>query len=456
MLVYPMISAYACTLLKNNSFDIEFIDAVAMRLSKQDFLKELTNFNPDLVFMETKTPTIKYIWRVAAELKSVLPKVKITLCGDHVSALPRESLKRCGAIDYVAIGGDFDTSALKLAMALKDGTKFPAGVWYRNDGGITTSGPSELMGNLDSLPYIDRVLVPWWLYHESWRLYDEFFYIMSGRGCYAQCSFCSWPATLYNYCFRLRSPENVVEEIKHLIKRYRAKEIFDDLDTWPARSKWAKKFCQLMIREELNEEVMWSVNARASDLQDLEMLKLMKKAGCRVLKIGVESASQETLDRIKKQVTIEQIRNAVMLCKRVGLTVHLTAMFGYPWETREDALKTIKFIKSLKPDSAQFSIVTPYPGTELFKEALEKGWFRIDPKDWEKFDMSQPVLKSVNMASEEVLELCVRAWRSVYFSPLYIARRIWGVRSWRHIKLLLRGTKVVMRAHIGGLEKGRT
>jgi radical SAM superfamily enzyme YgiQ (UPF0313 family) len=452
VLIYPIIPASACTIMKSEGFEVFFIDAVAMHISRNEFFKKLERIRPDLVFMEAKTPVVKHIWRTAEEIKSIIPETRIAICGDHVSVLPEESLRKCDAADYVVTGGDFDIGALKLAKAIQNGTNLPAGVWYRRAGSITSTGPFELVEDLDSLPYIDRDLVPWHLYHESWRLYDEFFYIMSGRGCYAKCTFCSWPAMLFNHKYRLRSPENVVGEIKYLTDKYGAKEIFDDLDTWPARSRWAEKFCRLMIEEGLNEEVVWSINARADDLQDLERLKLMKKAGCRVLKIGVESASQETLSRIRKQITVEQIRNAVNLCRKAGLTIHLTAMFGYPWETREDALKTIKFVESLKPDSAQFSIITPYPGTELYREALENDWFRVDPEDWDRFDMSWPVLKSGDMMPGEVVDLCVKAWRNMYLNPAYIIRMLWRIKSWRQLKLLLRGVRAVVRTHIGGLK----
>jgi len=455
VLIYPIIPASACTLLENEAFKVKFIDATAMRLSKGHFVKDLGAFSPEIVFMEAKTPVIRHIWHVADELRSILPDVKTALCGDHVSVLPKESLEKCKAVDYVITGGDYDILALQLAKSLRDEGDIPRGIWYRNNGKIATTGPFKLMKDLDSLPYIDRVLVPWRLYHESWRLYDEFFYIMSGRGCYARCNFCSWPSMLFNYNFRLRTAENVIGEIQQLTEKYGAKEIFDDLDTWPARSAWATKFCQLMIENGLDEEVIWNINARADDLQNSEMLKLMKKAGCRVLKIGVESASQETLNRIRKKMTLEQIRDAVRNCRKSGLTVHLTAMFGYPWETRRDALRTIKFIKSLKPDSVQFSMITPYPGTELYEEALEKGWFRIDPEEWDEFDMNQPVLKTGDMTPEEVVDLFVKAWRDLYFSPSYMARQIWGLRSWRHLKLLVRGAKAVVRAHLAGAEKGK-
>jgi len=453
VLIYPIIPAYACTLLKNDGFKVKFIDAVAMNLSREAFFKELTGFRPDLVLMETKTPIVRDVWRMASELKIVLSDVRVALCGDHVSVLPNESLEKCEAVDYVVTGGDFDIETLKLARALKKGGLLSKGIWYRKNGEVLTTGSFELVENLDSLPYIDRELVPWLLYHESWRLYDEFFYIMSGRGCYARCTFCSWPAMLFDYRFRLRSSENVVGEIQYLVEKYGAREVFDDLDTWPARSKWAEKFCRLMIETGLSEKVVWSINARASDLQSLERLELMKRAGCRVLKIGVESAKQETLDRIRKGITIEQIRAAVKLCKKARLTLHLTAMLGYPWETKEDVLRTIKFISCLGPDSVQFSIVTPYPGTELYSEALKNSWFRVDPEDWDRFDMSQPVFKSGDMSPDEVVDLCAKAWKRLYFSPSYMMMRMRGIRSWNHLRVLFRGARAVIKAHIDGLKE---
>jgi len=260
---------------------------------------------------------------------------------------------------------------------------------------------------------------------------------------------------LYNYTFRLRSVGNVLDEITVLVEKYRAKEIFDDLDTWPSNSRWAKDFCKGMIERGLNERVVWSINAKANHLLDFEMLKVMKRAGCRLLKIGVESASDETLRRIRKGETTAQIRNAVKLCHEAGLTVHLTAMLGYPWETRADVLNTIHFIRSLKPDSAQFSIVTPYPGTELYEQSIENSWFTIDPHEWDLFDMSRPVLRTEGMLPDDVVRLCEEAWKSIYFDCHFIWRQIFKIRSLSQLKLLYRGGKSVMATHVAGLKHRR-
>lgn len=262
---------------------------------------------------------------------------------------------------------------------------------------------------------------------------------------------CSWPAMLYGYRYRLRSVGNVLDEIEMLADRYGAREVFDDLDTWPSKGRWAREFCRGMIERGLSERVVWGINARA-DLIEPETARLMRRAGCRVLKIGVESASQETLDRIRKRTTLRQIRDSVRVCREAGLTVHLTAMIGYPWEGRADALRTIRFVKRLEPDSVQFSIVTPYPGTELYRQALANGWFAVDPTDWDSFDMSSPVLKAGDMEPEEVVELCERAWKLIYFDPRFVLRHLARVRSVSDLKLLLRGMKAVVRVHIGGLE----
>ncbi|HID91264.1 TPA: hypothetical protein EYP44_04820, partial [Candidatus Bathyarchaeota archaeon] len=190
VLIYPVIPASACTLLKSDGFDVRYIDAVAMRLPWDELASRLSSFAPDLVLMEAKTPVVRRVWRAANGLKSALPDARVALCGDHVSVLPRESLERCRAVDYVITGGDFDLGALKLAKALRDGDGLPAGLWYRGADGVATTGRFELAEDLDSLPFIDRELVPWQPYHESWRLHDEFFYIMSGRGCMYRCTFC--------------------------------------------------------------------------------------------------------------------------------------------------------------------------------------------------------------------------------------------------------------------------
>ncbi|MGC8976612.1 MAG: B12-binding domain-containing radical SAM protein, partial [Candidatus Ratteibacteria bacterium] len=264
------------------------------------------------------------------------------------------------------------------------------------------------------------------------------------RGCPYKCTFCSWPQMLYDGKIRFRSPEKIVEEIELLIKKYGIKEIFFDDDTFTCNKNWVIKICKLIIEREI--KILWSCNGRVDNVDD-EMLKIMKKSGCRMIKYGVESASQKTLDLIRKDYTIEEIKNAFKLTKKNKILIHATAMIGFPWETKNDMKETIKFIKKLSPDTCQFSIPIPYPGTKIFEYA-EKENLLVFGRKWENYDMSKPLLKNYNLKPEEIVKIWKRAWISIYFSFPFILKKLKNLKNFKVLKLYLRGFVSVLIGHL--------
>lgn len=443
--IYPVLPASGMTLLHNAGHKVKYVDAILKRLSVENFLKIIEDFQPELLIFETKTPIVKSNWKVVDRIKEDYPETKIAACGDHVTTLPEETLKR-SAVDFIIAGGDFDVEMLKLADFLEGKGKMPAGIFYKDDGKIKSSGSYELIEDLDSLPFIDREILPWQDYHEAWRLYPKFMYIMTARGCAYRCTFCSWAQMLYRGKLRLRSVSNVIEEIKWLIRKYELQELFIDSDTFTCPKRWVCDFCDELIRNKIR--IVWGCNGRVDNV-DYQMLKLMKLAGCRIIKFGVESASQKTLDAIKKGYTIDQVREAFRLCDKVGIMTHATVMFGFPWETRQDILATINFVRQLNPYEAQFSLLLAYPGTRLFDEAKKNGWLRFPEGKWEKYDMSLPTLESPYVSSEEIVSLYISAWKKTYFRPKFVLNRITKIRSWRDIAVGFRGIKTLFAGHLG-------
>ena len=448
--IMPIIPSYAATLLKLNGFKVRFLDAIAEKMNWAQFRKEIEIQAPDLVAMEVKTPVIKAYWKIVDKLKELNNRTKIALMGDHVTIFPEESLNKSKA-DYIVRGGDFDVGLAQLALHLRDGQVIPKGIMYKENGIIENASKYELIKNLDTLPFIDRDLIKWKNYKETWRLFDEFSYIMSGRGCSYRCTFCSWPHMLFEGKMRLRSPHNVVEEIKNLHERYHIKEVFDDLGTFPTFRNWILPFCKEMIEEGLNEKVCWSINGRSNLLLDEEIIRKMKKAGLRLVKIGIESSDQRILNKLRKRTTIDEIENSVRLLKKHRVLVHGALMVGYPYfETKDTVKKNLKFLRKLNLDSIQVSIITPYPGTRLYEEAIENDWFVTDSRDWNHFDMSVPVLKSPSMSSKEIVKACKDIWKGFYFNFNTILGQLKKMRSFDHLKLSLRGAWTVLSGHVRG------
>ena len=443
--IYPIIPSSAATLLKMNDFDVNFYDGITLKDSYKNFLRLFQRLKPDVVAIETKTPIIKQHWKIINELKTFSKDTNFVLMGDHVTAMPKESLENC-EVDFVITGGDFDVSLLNLAKHLRDNSTLPKGVWYRENKNIKNTGNFEVLKNLDELPLIDRELTHWELYGEAY-LFRPVAYTMAGRDCPMKCSFCSWSWNLFPG-MRYRSVNNVLNEIEFLIEKYKIKEIFDDTGTFTINKKWVENFCKGMIERGINEKISFSTNARFDTLLDKGFCKLLKNAGFRLLKVGLESGNDATLKKINKGETIETIEHGYKNAKDVGLIMMLTIMVGYPWERKIDALRTIKFAKKLLKyktdlgDSLQASVVTPYPGTLLFKQSIKNGWFRINSKDWEKYDMTEPVLKS-SIPPKEVMNMCDSLWK-IYLSPTYVLKTMLSIKSFNEVGLLFRGVKSVI------------
>jgi radical SAM superfamily enzyme YgiQ (UPF0313 family) len=442
--IYPMVPAYAATMLSRAGYEVVWDDAIAEEKTYAQWLSDVERSAPDVMMIETKTPVVKRHWKIIGDVKRVSPETKVVLVGDHVTALPRESMEN-SRVDYVITGGDYDFLLLNLVQYLSGKTEsLEPGIWYRENGEIKTTGDFILNHDLNSLPFIDRDLTKWWLYAYKNGNFKRTpgTYTMVGRDCWWRknggCGFCAW--TVLYPTFRVRKPELLADEVENLVEKYNVKEVFDDTGTFPVGG-WLRKFANLMIEKGLNEKIYFSCNMRFGALNE-EDYQLLKKAGFRMLLYGLESASQKTLDMINKGVTVERMMKEIQWASKAGLEPHITIMVGYPWETKDDALATLNLAKMLMENgwafTLQSTIVIPYPGTRLYKEALENGWFRIDPRDYDCFDMTQPVLRTQDMEPEEVVRICDEIYK-IFLSPKYVLRHLTRIRSWRDVEYSVRG-----------------
>ena len=440
--IYPVIPAYAATLLKNEGFKVLWNDCLAEGWSYGRFLKFIESERPDMAVFETKAPVIKQHWEIINQLKTCNSKLKTVLMGDHVSAFPEESLNN-SMVDYVITGGDYDISLLKLGRCLRDNEKMPEGIWFRENERIKNTGEPDLSFNLNNLPLINRELTNFSRYGEKWKKFSPFAYTMAGRDCwYGKCSFCSW-RNLYRD-FRVRAPENLLDEIGFLIEKHSVREVFDDTGTFP-KGEWLAEFCEGMIKKGYNKKIVFSCNMRFDQLNE-KAVKLMKRAGFRKLKLGLESANQETLDRLNKGLTVDDIIQGSIQASKAGLEVHLTIMVGYPWETREEHLNTLKLAGYLMnkgyANMLQATVLVPYPGTPLYYDCLKNDWFKIDSADYDKYDMSYAVLNSEDMDSKEIVDMCNKTYR-LFTSPGYALSQIKRIKSVSDIGYAIRGMKAV-------------
>ena len=454
--IYPMVPASAATLLYENGFDVLWNDAIAEEWTYNKYLEFYKEENFDLVMIESKTPVIKLHWKIIEELKSICPSTIIVLVGDHVSALPEESMKAC-PVDYIITGGNYDYELESLCENIRDGfnkDKLNPGIWYRDeDGKICNTGKFVLNHDLNKLPTINRDLTRWQLYSTKNGNYSRTpgTYTMVARDCWHhQCTFCSW-TTLYNK-YLTRTPESLLDEIGMLIDKYDVKEIMDDSGAFPI-GKWLKTFCEGMIKRGYNKKVCIDCNMRL-DALSFEEYKLMKKAGFRLVLFGIESANQYTLDRINKKENIDKMIESCKSAKKAGLFPHITMMFGYPWEDESMIKNSIKLARELLVKgyaaSLQATILIPYPGTSLYKECKDNNLLLTE--NYDDYDQRTVVIKSP--VSNADIKKAIRSLYMVAFNPVFLIRKTINIRSMNDIKIYVKsGIKVI--SHLLDFKKSK-
>ena len=445
------------------------MDCIAEGIPYNRFLEIIQQERPDFIAFETKTPVVKQHWRIINDIKvqsiygrryaprpigrpgappSAGTVPLIVLFGDHVTALPEESFQN-SQVDFVLTGGDYDFLLLNLCnfvngqRATGNGQQnLEPGIYYRENGQIKNTGKFQLNHDLNNLPFTDRDLTKWQLYAYKNGNYKRRpgTYIMSGRDCWwGKCSFCSWP-TLYPK-FRSRNPNNVLDEVGQLIGKYGVKEIMDDTGTFPAGA-WLGEFCEGMIKRGFNKKVYFDCNMRFGALTE-DYFALMKKANFRLLLFGLESANQNTLDRLNKNCKLEKIIEDCKIATLAGLYPHITIMFGYPWETYEDALNTLKLGKWLLKKgyayTMQATLVIPYPGSPLFEECKQRG--ELKTFDWDRYDMKEPVMSSA--IPDDKIRGLIQGMYKVSFSPEFALRKLFSFRDKDDLRYSVRAARRV-------------
>jgi radical SAM superfamily enzyme YgiQ (UPF0313 family) len=299
--------------------------------------------------------------------------------------------------------------------------------------------------DLDSLPFPAIDLLPLDKYRSAYSKHEKFANILTSRGCPGRCIYCN--KKIFGFDVKMRSAENMFEEIKMLYYIYRYKEfhIVDDLFTQDRQR--VIDFCNLIIKDGLKIDWKLGNGVRVGSV-DLELLKLMKKAGLYSISFGIESGNQQILNKMKKGQTLQQCRDAVAWANEAGLFVVGFFMFGNIGENEQTMRDTIEFAKSLPLDVAQFSILVPFPGTEV-RAIIEKEG-EILEKDYSKYDNidGKMLFKHGEMTPEIVEQMHKQAYKEFYSRPSFILRRLWRTRSWLELKNQIKGAGAILG--IGG------
>lgn len=435
---YPDWLAYDAAVLEKEGYDVKLVDYIANKQEFEGLYKDTKAYQPDLMVMELTTPSYYSDFEIAHECKRLGAK-KIIFVGPHCTVFPEQTLRDSkGAVDFVAIGEhDYTIRDLVKTLEKNEDIKNVTGIAFLENEQFVRTETRPLIENLDELPFMAWHHLDVYQYHNHTYAYP-YIDMISGRGCPNKCSFCLWPQTMMGQRYRFRSAENVFEEMMYHAKNLPIKEIFFEDDTLTANRARLRKLCELLIASP--QKITWSCNSRC-DMNDYELLCLMKKAGCRMLLIGPESGNQEILNNVNKNLTIEQIEDFCKKAKKAGLLLHSCWVFGLPGETKETIQQTINFVLKLNTDTIQASSAMPQVGTVLYDWAVKNNYLTAD--SWEQYaaDGEQiPVLKYPHLSQKELNEAVNTVLKKFYYRP----SKIWqlfvsALTDWSVLKSYIRG-----------------
>ncbi len=351
----------------------------------QEVGESMRTQHPDIVGIHMKTASFKSVINLATLVKRNNPKVPVIVGGPHPSMVPEDVLKH-DVFDYVVLH-EGELSMVELVDALAAG-RVPTdvkGIAYRGaDGKMVRTPGREAIKNLDELPFPDRDS----LLHKEQYVPDSYGISFTSRGCPFECVYCDSPA-FWGRKVRYRSPGNVIAELEEVHAKYGTRYVKFYDDTWTLNQKRGIEICETMIKSGLPAKgVTWQCTTRADCLGD-DLARAMKAAGCAMVNIGLESASERILKIVKKGETKEEIEAGIRILQKHAIPVNLYVMMGLPTETEAEVEETMAFARSLNPNSLIPSIATPYPGTELFEMAKKDGFIQSD-LDWAEFFHQSP------------------------------------------------------------------
>lgn len=433
---HPEYLLTAAQLLLDHGHQVSFIEAAARNFTPEHSYELCAEAQPQLLVIHATTPSIYNDIEQAAQVKK-RTGCKVCFVGQHVTAEPDNTFQIAkGAVDYI-LRREYDFALLELANGEPSETIL----------GMSRLNNGQVIHNPDRPP-MDVGLLPfpaWQLIQPEW--YPDagkkfpFLTLMTGRGCNNACSFCRDPQLMYGHCVRSREPQKIVDEMEYDLRIHpQIKEIMIETDTFAADAPNAKAVCEEIIRRGLNKRISWSCNTRIDT--PLDLLPLMKKAGCRMLMTGFEFGYDDGFRAVRKgRVTIEMARAFSKRAHELGFIIHGCFMIGAPDETKETARQTIDFAKSLPLDTIQITGIAVYPGTALYVWAKANGFILADDwRDWLTAEREQKTIVNYpQLSAAEIDKLIDQGLKEFYLRPQQMWRMLVSIRSWGDFRRKLYG-----------------
>lgn len=404
------------------------LDTQVKEMNYEQIKEFLQQEKPDVVGIAAITFTLLDSLYCAKLVKEVNPNIKIVFGGPHATLFPRETITQ-PVVDYVLSGeGEFTFPA--LLDTLEEGTALSTvpGLFYREQDLVKVGPPPRVISNLDLLPLPDRTLTPYAKYSSVLAHANPLSTAVTSRGCPYRCTFCDRPQ-MGGKSYRSRSARLVVDELEGCQKLGIKEVMFYD-DTFTMNMPRAEEICKEIVRRGLH--IKWDCRTRV-DRVTPALVQLMKEAGCQRINFGVESGTEKGLLAIKKQVTLQQVEDAFAICRRENMETLAYFMIGLPNETKEEMYETINFAQRLRPNFLHFTVLTPFPETQIWNDLIAKGDLRA-LNAWKEYarnptDAFDPPTANEYLSKKELFEVCNYGYKKFYFRPRYILKELSRVRS---------------------------
>ena len=447
---YPVWLAYATAVLEEGH-TVRLIDAPTWNWDRDDVLFDIQKFQPDLVVVDSSFPSLRNDISVAEGIKAKYPNVITVLVGPPTSQSP-DSILESEGIDIVA-RWEYDFTLKELADALERQQPLGEvkGISYRQEGEIKHNPDREFSSpeELDSIPFVSQV------YQRHLNVRDYFLnyslypmvQVFGGRGCPFQCTFCCWTQTFMGRKYRMRSPADVVAEMRWVEDNLpQVREVFFEDDTFTINRKWVLAFIEEYRKRGI--KIPWACQARGD--VDYETLKAMRETNCLVVVVGFESGSDVMLENMKKGITVERSRRFIQDARRAGMPVHGNFVIGLPGETWETIAATKRFIKEASSDAITVAVATPFPGTEFYEQAKNNGsLLEENPSEFlDEQGHQKAIISYPELSNKEIVQTVDKILKGYYLSPSYVPialRRVFRRHGWDELKSICHSARAFLR-----------
>jgi len=423
----PLGLAQLAGCLEQAGIRVDILDANALELGWAGTEQAIAQASPDLVGITVFTPYVPEVVRAVRVARQAAPQATIVLGGPHATFTVAETLETMPEVDIV-VRGEGDQIIVTLARALEAGNELSAvpGISYRQDGTIVEN-PVPPPLDLANHPQPAFHLMPMERYHFA-SLGGPFATVVASRGCPFQCNFCSeWP--FWRGGWRPHEPEWVIDQVDTLVNRYGRRNIWFGDDCFNVNHDHVAAICEGILQREI--DVNWYYQGRADlVVKHKDLLPLMRRAGNRMVQLGIEASNDEQRDELNKQLRTETVEQAVRLLREQDIVCQGMLIVGLPSDSPRTFEQKVRLVNRLNIDFPVFLVYTLFPGAPAYQEAVDQGHLKL-PADYVRHDMAHVLVPPAQMTTQQVYSYTRWAWTTVYLHPLRLARNLLSRNAWR-------------------------